>query len=257
MIKAPKGLSRNKQNKSHWAGAGNGLMWTTEWIHYDGRQKFVISPESKTVEEASYLAFGKQSGKRAIHHKKRKRSDAEINPAPAVLDNDTSPQPILEDGTSRQNVMEGSDGTQNAEIGLASSHSGIAVDQSSNTQPTQMQHQETGQSTQKLHYYLFKPNTTSKVKCLIPVAADSKVVDALRGRTLLEFPTFYIRQEAPDALPEPFVAEEKYDKLYGTDVVVDLPNFAPGQELEDGEVIDLQSIDENKVLEVLQKDLNG
>ncbi|EXJ55417.1 hypothetical protein A1O7_08344 [Cladophialophora yegresii CBS 114405] len=256
LIKAPKGLSRNKQNKSHWAGESKGVAWTTEWIHYDGRKRHTIVFESSTVGEAFQNVFARKP----IHSQKRKRGTSETDSAPAA---GREIPPILADGDSK-NSKKIVEEAQDVPLDIRSRssdttpvQSGAVVEHMSDNDQTNARQHVAAQPLEDIHYYLFKPNTTSKVKCLIPIAADSKLVDVLRNRTLLEFPTLYIRREAPDALPEPFVTEAKYNALYGQDVSASLPTYAPDSELEDGEVADLHRIDENKVLEVLQKDLSG
>ncbi|ETI20961.1 hypothetical protein G647_07304 [Cladophialophora carrionii CBS 160.54] len=256
LIKAPKGLSRNKQNKSHWAGESKGVAWTTEWIHYDGRKRNTIVFESSTVGEAFQSVFARKP----MHSQKRKRGSSETESAPVAEREVPSIQANGDSQISKESVEKAQDVP--LDIGFRSTdptpvQSGAMVEHMSDNDQTNMRQRVAAQPLEDIHYYLFKPNTTSKVKCLIPVAADSKLVDVLRNQTLLEFPTLYIRREAPEALPEPFVAEAKYNELYGLDVSTNVPTYAPDGELEEGEVVDLHSIDEKKVLEVLQKDLNG
>ncbi|KAJ9613165.1 hypothetical protein H2200_003106 [Cladophialophora chaetospira] len=248
LVKAPKGLSRNKQNKSSWAGQANGIAWTTEWVHHDGRKKNTIVFESSTVEEAFQKAFGRKP----TQHQKRKRSVSETHPAPVAKRDVRSPQAVSPDDNKEKSTEETQQGSLN---GVANPTGPVP----SPNKPEAEMVSSCGQAQvrQQVHFFLCKPNTTSKVKCLIPVAPDSKVADVLRNRTLLEFPTIYVRQEASDSLPEPFITEEKYDQLYGTDVSVALPTYAPNDDFEEGEVIEIDNLDEKKVLEVLQRDLNG
>ena len=254
LIKAPKGLSRSRQNKSHWAGDGKGIVWTTEWIHYDGRRRTANLAESYTVEEAFQSVFGRKS----FHRRKRKRSDAETHPAPASPEKGTPTTHRTATGEySKENIQKVPEELQNGESDPTPSERVIEINNSTGAEQVQWQNQDLAQPQPNVHYYLFKPHTTSKVKCVIPVDADTKLTDVLRGRNLLEFPTFHVRLEPPEALSEPFITDEKYNELYGTDVVVNLPTLAPDDEVEEGEVIDLQMIDEKKVLEVLQEDLNG
>ena len=210
--------------------------------------------ELKTVEEAFLGHFGQRSAKR----KKRKRSIAEMQPATEVRHEIQHAQIDDTKGETAENILRGQGSNETSEsrpVELASSQDKALVNTAPNNTP--LKEQRTVQTPHDLRYYLFKPNTTSKVKCLIPVAADTKLIVVLHNQTVLEFPTFYIRQETPEALPAPFITEENYNELYGTDVTVDLPTYVPNDDLEDGEVIDLEKIDEKRVLEVLQEDLNG
>lgn len=199
-------------------------------------------------------------GKKIAHQKKRKRSNSETTLAGGA-GRDHPPAPTNFDTQDNRDDTEiRTDSVTHREVvtdDRPSSQSGTLPDSAPAHGSVNVAHHEAAPSPVEDRYYLFKPNTTSKVKCLIPVAPDSRLMDILRNRTLLEFPTFYVRNEPLDELPAPFVTEEKYEELYGTDVSVNLPTYAPKDELEEGEVIDLDNIDEHKVLEVLQKDLAG
>jgi hypothetical protein len=195
-----------------------------------------------TVEEAYRTAFSRKAWLR----RKRKRSDAAVRSS-LPPEHDRVPAQVLD--VPAGDVMETSNGTRDVEL------ESVAGPQPEYEAPEDTTASE--QQTPTLHYYLSKPNTTSKVKCLIPLAADSKLIDVLRGRPILEFPTFYARQEPPEALPLPFMTEAKYDEEYGTDIQMNLPTYAPNQDVEEGEIVDMESINEAKVLEVLQKDLNS
>lgn len=257
LIKAPKGLSRSKQSRSQWAaGQQKCLMWTTEWIRYDGQRKLVNVTEKTTISEAYAMAFGKK----IAPQKKRKRSHSETNLTPCA-GHDHPPAPTNFDIQDNRGDMEvRKTGVTPSEVVTddhPSSQSGTLPDSAPAHERLDKAHHDASQSPQEDRYYLFKANTTSKVKCLIPVAPASKLEEVLRNRTLLEFPTFYVRNEPIDELPAPFITEEKYEESYGTDISVHLPTYAPQDEPEEGEVTDLDKIDEHKVLEVLQKDLAG
>ncbi|KPI38199.1 Box C/D snoRNA protein 1 [Cyphellophora attinorum] len=120
---------------------------------------------------------------------------------------------------------------------------------------------------QEHHFYLLRPNTLSKVKVLRPVNRTEKLIDILRIRVVMEYPTLYVKAEPPDRLGPPFMLEEKYLTEYGEDVSA--PPAAPAQEPasddEEGEVHEseppmpeavLKAMqDPSKVLAVLQADL--
>ncbi|KIX92923.1 uncharacterized protein Z520_11399 [Fonsecaea multimorphosa CBS 102226] len=258
LIRAPLGLSRHKQNKSHWAGHGKCLMWTTEWLCYDGDKRTCNVLESRTVEEAFLIAFGKH----AINRKKRKRSDAETTSVSAPRPTDQYVPPVaareVNGRTSHAGSLEGN--SQNPES-ESTAHELVTDQKRTDTthSPTQRngQHPGTLYSSQNLNFYLFKPNTISKVKCVIPVASDSKLVDVLRNQTILEFPTFYVGYDGPEGLPDPYITEEDYNKQYGAEVPINLPTYDPRDKADEENLASLDNIDEKKVLEVLQKDLDG
>jgi len=108
-----------------------------------------------------------------------------------------------------------------------------------------------------LFFYLYRPNTLSKYKCLIPISKLGSIGEALQGRTLLEFPTIYVRGESPESLVEPFITESEYLHNHGSDIPVNLPSFG-NIDVEEGEITALpDNIDDSKILAVLQKDAVG
>jgi len=111
-------------------------------------------------------------------------------------------------------------------------------------------------TVEDIFFYLYRPNTPSKYKCLIPISQLGSIGEALRGKTLLEFPTIYVRSESPESLVEPFITESEY--LHHTsDMPVNLPSFG-NTEVEEGEIAALpDNIDDSKILAVLQKDVAG
>lgn len=199
--------------------------------------------------EAFVMVFGRKN----IERKKRKRSDAETRPAPATIPD--APTVISDDPNQKNGEQTVSLPEAGPEPG--SSDAEPVIDQAPNSEATSSQGLQTSPLWQDLHFYLLRPNTISKLKCLIPISPASTLADVLRDKTILEFPTFYVRQETPDALPEPFVTEEKYNELYGSAIPIQLPTYDPINKADEGMAPAMQDIDEKKVLEVLQKDLDG
>lgn len=135
-------------------------------------------------------------------------------------------------------------------------HSADAPEQQSSTQ-TQPAHTTTHRNS---FFYLHRPRTATKQIVLIPLSPTMDFTSALRGRTVLEFPTIYVLHESPEALNadstnSQFLLEEEYAQTHPepepeigetTDEVETQP--MPGSK-------DLTNIDEKKVLEVLKQDL--
>ena len=67
-----------------------------------------------------------------------------------------------------------------------------------------------GNSEQKLHFYLHRPYTSSSSRVLIPLSSAATFSSCLRGRDILEFPTIYILREPPSVLPQGYVLEKEY-----------------------------------------------
>ena len=88
-------------------------------------------------------------------------------------------------------------------------HGKAGAGQMKSTNPSEA---TTGTSKANLdaHFYLHRPNVPANVKCVIPMKAEASIRDSVQGRTLLDFPTFYVFNVEADKLPIPFVSEEKY-----------------------------------------------
>lgn len=251
LIRAPKGLSRNKQNKSHWAGQYKCIMWTTEWLCSNGNSRVQNVTEMRTVGEAFVNIFGKN----AIR-KKRKRSDAQSTTGPVIQ---PEPKQVLDPTVTSEGSAKSEKKVDTAETALdtESQADQTLVGDASATTDTVAEVPEISQLLQNLHFYLHKPNTISKHKCLIPISPTLTIREVLRDKTILEFPTFYVREEAPENLPKPYITDQKYEEMYGCEVHVTLPTYVSDVQAGTEEQTTLPDIDEQKVLEVLQKDLAG
>lgn len=228
IIKAPKGLTRSKQAKTHWNGQHKCITWTIEWVCPDSERVFGQCAETKSVGE-SFLQI---VGKRAI---KRKRTLSR------------------ESGPPNQKLQKHSIGSQshasqkNSQVEDLNSCDGL------NESPT-----APGQLLADHYFYLHKPSTPSNLKCLIPVTDSQPLREILDGQTLLEFPTIYVKYESPDQLLKPFISETEYQQRHGADKPINIT-----EHLEDGEVEEVDTtalptnVDSKKVLEVLARDLAG
>lgn len=112
----------------------------------------------------------------------------------------------------------------------------------------------------ELYFYLHRPYTTSKVKVVISLPHDMTIADALQGRVVLEFPTFLVLPNPPESLPDGYMLEESFLDQYRAEESSQLSDIARLKQDEqetglDGENGPLIDIDENKVLDVLRKDL--
>ncbi|KAK4935197.1 hypothetical protein LTR10_023697 [Elasticomyces elasticus] len=256
LVRAPHGLSRNRQNKSRWGSQKeNCIMWTTEWIHHDGTTRMQNILESRTVREAFVHCFGKNA---LLGKRKRKRSDLETANVRATEDDTLAVQATQEEAIQDPPPTENNVALEDPiPDDAAPLHEELQVPNTSEEAATKTQASDATDPLHSLHFYLLRPMTTAKLKCLIPISQTSTLKDVLQGRTILEFPTFYVRQELPEALPEPFITEEKYDNHYGKEIPIDLPAYVPNDTATNEPPTSLADIDEQKVLEVLQKDLTG
>ncbi|RVX67154.1 hypothetical protein B0A52_08588 [Exophiala mesophila] len=267
VIKAPQGLSRSKQNKTHWAGAQNAIMWTTEWLCHNGINLSANALESKTVREVFVMISG-----RKLAQGKRKRSDAgkrELNHETNLV---STTQHLVKGDNSISSFPHNVDQTPSSPEISNVTESHKVRDEEAKTETTMEPVLEKPKPTSSrlaeppildpgLHFYLHNPQTAAKYKCLIPISADMTLREVLEGRTIVEFPSFYVRTESPDTLPAPLIVQEKYDEIHRAQLPIDvLPTYPPNDittELDERVRPWLTEVDEKKVLEVLQKDLTG
>jgi hypothetical protein len=116
-----------------------------------------------------------------------------------------------------------------------------------------------------LYFYLHRPRTTTKKPVLIPLSPSASLTTALRGHTVLEFPTIYALPDSTATLlaeteTSPFLLEAEYLRTMGTPEagVNQLPqevSEVDDETIGDLKSVDLRNVDENEVMEVLQQDL--
>jgi HIT zinc finger len=230
LIRAPQGLSRRKQNKSSWKG--NALMWTVEWLPFNGDVRWQNVAESKTVGESFFAHYGRKG----LSRKRKREPDESVS-------RQTRKQDDGEDIAKQEEVVLKMEAA--AEIALSS-----APEAEEAPQPAA----ERRQPLQDLHFYLHRPQTSSKLKCLIPIDSKATWKEILNGRTLLEFPTVYVREEPPEELTGPFILEQDYSQKHGEDLVV---HTHPVLESTDDSTSSPSTLDSNKILEVLKQDLSN
>lgn len=230
IIKAPKGLSRSKQTKTHWNNQQKCIIWTIEWICADGGKVLTQCHETKSVAEAFLQTVGKKALKR-----KRTSFKASGMPDPKLQKHslDYHSHDPLENGPAAEDNSVGDRVSPPAAL---------------------------EQPLADFHFYLHKPNTPSNLKCLIPVSEDQLLRDIVDGRVLIDFPTIFVKYESPEQLCLPYITYAEFQRRHGTSGAAAVTI----EQLEDGEVDEPEStmtvpkdVDTKKVLEVLAQDLAG
>ena len=61
-----------------------------------------------------------------------------------------------------------------------------------------------------VHFYLQLVRTSCAETCLLPVDGGMAIASILKGRRIVEFPTFYVLHGSPEQLPEGFILEQTY-----------------------------------------------
>ncbi|OJJ51112.1 hypothetical protein ASPZODRAFT_127125 [Penicilliopsis zonata CBS 506.65] len=231
VVRAPKGMSRSKMNASRWFTKQKCLNWTVEWVFPTGEKKLNTSLEGCTIAEA-YARVNPVIKGTKDEEPPSEQSQAEPNPEAAPAQSTT-----VENQT--HSTCDGS--LSEAPPTSTASHPPI--------------------SHRDVYFYLHRPQTSTKQPVLVPLQPHQIFTTVLRNRTVLEFPTIYALSESPETLrtesedPARFLLEEEY--LHAHKPGEEDPDSVPEKsenEAEDAGV-DLETVDEEKVLEVLQRDL--
>ncbi|PGH13611.1 hypothetical protein AJ80_06242 [Polytolypa hystricis UAMH7299] len=278
VLKAPKGMTRNKQNMTYWHKRQKCLSWSIEWVLSDGRTTVSKSLETNSVETAfsrtpvakdilsqPQLDYPTLSAKRIKIEPPTPEAAGEESSQhqPPAGETEIPPAEIPRSRHSSQTISAAStpQPVPLAEEHLPSNFQQEAAikqeEQGQNVSPLPApKTATTNQPPPKLHFYLHRPQTASKYPVLTPLSASASISDSLRGRTVLEFPTLYVLPWKAGELPgDKYLLEEEYLRE-NKDVDVDV-GVGSGEIGDDGADGNLNGVDERKFLEVLQQDLQG
>ena len=194
------------------------LFWTVEWIDAEGTK--TISDrchENGTIVELYALqqteqknAVKRKPGEHRKEVQKRRRIERETVQQESSLVV-VEPAAVAESATST--VIDVDDRAEPS----------AEIDDKTTTQPTL--HQEQPDDTadappeveeeidSSLHFYLLRPNTSSKEKVLIALDRKATLTSCLRDRTVLEFPTIYVLPHDSTSLPAGYMLEKHYLEL--------------------------------------------
>ncbi|CAO2650756.1 Nn.00g020480.m01.CDS01 [Neocucurbitaria sp. VM-36] len=275
IIRAPKGLSRQKENKSHPSStkkSKSNIVWTVEWI--DDAKRRVLTETSSTFLIADATPFGQHKSKKRKHGaevsltaKITEVQDAAHTPTNQnkslkslehQLDIDTEEPKRLSSGRGTSPIIE----AQVPEASQGEDH--LADSHDSNPR-------NDGPSTQSMgdgqyRFFLLRPRTSSSRHVLVPLDLQHTLAECLRGRTVLEFPTIYVFPSAMQPLPAEFMLEEEYLRQEGEEqkefddllkeldpeILKRLKDERPHEESAREE-----EVDSKRILDVLRQDLGG
>lgn len=135
------------------------------------------------------------------------------------------------------------------------------------TRPSQQTEKPTVVPHRDLYFYLHRPRTTTKKPVVVPLSPSMSLTVALRERIVLEFPTIYLLPESPEELladreSSDWILEEEYLRTAALEETADqtAESRQGGTESEPNtglpaSSVNLEAVDENKVMEVLKQDL--
>ncbi|KAL8823858.1 MAG: hypothetical protein Q9170_008303 [Blastenia crenularia] len=261
--RAPKGMTRQKQNATYWDKRSKRIIWMIEWVHKDGSREIGQCPDTEPIETAytKIVSSGKQEeGTKVKRPKKKRKKNAEV-PRPATLAQAPQPkQPPVDPASSP-----------------AAPVSPVRPQISESPTPSALEHQQPMSSVQdksrpgssadtsrpsppRLHFYLLLPSTPTPYRVLVPLAPTDSLVTTLKDRLVLEFPTIYALKHPPERLPAGFMTEEEYlknmiEKGNLNQQLDGLLNMDGGFEHEVADRSGKQDLDEGALRAVLSKDL--
>ncbi|KAJ5101975.1 polyketide synthase, partial [Penicillium alfredii] len=255
VVRAPRGMSRNKMNHSRWHPKHKCLSWTVEWISADGVKTPRNTLETCPVAEAYDRAFPPpRQSKSASDPEKEEKVDSEQSESVSQSHKQTPVPDTPAPSTTTEKP------TETNPPQTSGSEAALATEEEKPVDSTIKPHRD--------HYfYLHRPRTMSKKLVLVPLPPLESVVAVLRNRTVLEFPTIYVLPESPQTLlaekdTSRFVLEEEYLRTAGPEETsadtVEAAQESTGPDNDDtapDQSVYLQNVDENKVMEVLKQDL--
>lgn len=211
--RAPKGLSRAKDNRTDLSGDGHTLNWTVEWLLNDGDRIMKNFPIDVTIHDAaSRLNFRSRHSKRNNKRKRRNSDQKAESLKQAGISDDCS----LALKPTKVEAKEEASGSAQPEILAVEGSTHEAGQQGPKLIPVSSSKRDV-HAVNKIppggppsNYYLHRPLCPGPARVLIPLAPDTTFRDALYGRTVVEFPTIYILNETHDKLPSGFITEDAW-----------------------------------------------
>ncbi|KAL1877583.1 hypothetical protein VTK73DRAFT_8492 [Phialemonium thermophilum] len=219
VLQMPKGLTRQRQNKTSWNRRTNTINWQVEWLVMDPAQLNLVSTSTegqplqilhKALDEQPLCqSFSNSIEWYSAGVKRAREADDEDN---AVADES---RPRKRSKTSRNKRTKAQGCTDSllssqetatlawpaTEYTLQSSlHSTWSETSTSSCVPTSKGEKQ--ELLARWQYFLLKP-TSSKdgTRHIIPVSSRESLLEVLSGRTVVEFPTIYVM--APELQPPP------------------------------------------------------
>ncbi|KAF2003282.1 hypothetical protein P154DRAFT_520237 [Amniculicola lignicola CBS 123094] len=267
VIRAPKGLTRQKQNKTHRSSKKGNIVWTVEWIH--GNREHLLSEISEVVpiEEAYCSAIGQPIQKSG---KKRKR-DISDQDAPSLQDQirrEGVEKPHQESKLSTPGRTPGSESQPSAaDLSRGSGpDAGADAQMASAVRPRHDGDEPEPESVSpEYHFFLLRPRTSSTRHVLIPIDRSSTLQQSLHGRAVLEFPTLYVFPSASaGTLPDDVVLEADYlnqetGEQKGLEQIISKATTLQkgGNNDADNKFDGSEEVDSQRLIEVLKRDLGG
>ncbi|CAI7641546.1 unnamed protein product [Penicillium pancosmium] len=249
VVRAPRGMSRNKANGSRWHPKHKCLSWSVEWISASGEKVVRNCLETGFLSEAYNRAFALPQEDRSVKEEKGEQKEG------ASVSLDQSNPPSTSEATPT------TDASNEQQQQTAPSSTSDPVEKSTETTEEKSPKLPIGPH-RDVYLYIHRPQTKTKKPVLAPLPPSATLGSVLRDRTVLEFPTIYALPDSVEKLGAEnedglFILEEEYlrtadpEEISGKSGELELPDTGAEQDVES----ELQNLDEKKVMEVLTQDL--
>ncbi|KAL8802970.1 MAG: hypothetical protein Q9182_003458 [Xanthomendoza sp. 2 TL-2023] len=202
--RAPKGMSRHKQNETHWDRRAKRIIWTVEWVHKDGSREVGKCPDTEPLS----AAYARLVAPKAVEVEKppKKKRKANKDESKSTI---TAPITPPQDKPSR---LPATSPTVPQMLSLDHHATTPLLQSPPFREPPLLSPKLEQPSGPHIHFYLLLPSTPTSYRVLVPLSSSDTLSTALTDRLVLEFPTIYALKQSPEKLPTGFVAEEDYLK---------------------------------------------
>lgn len=283
VIRAPKGMSRQKENKSHRSSTkkstgGQNIVWTVEWLGERGMRALTETSSTSQLTAANPFVH------REKHKSKKRKHDSEIpeNPTlPSSQDAKVSPTNHkslkLDDQVVAEERVESVDEEPElSPLRPRGPGSSSQANEQPETKMAEAHHPDIGDDgnnskslgDEQHQFFLVKPRTSTSKQVLIPLDSLATLGQSLRGRTVLEFPTICVFPDSMQQLPEEYMMEEEYLKQESdeqkefNDLIKELDPEILRRLQEDGTSREQENtkepqVDDKAILDVLKKDFGA
>ena len=210
------------------------LDWTIEWIFPDETRFLSNSHETATIQAA--YKFGRaqwEHMRRGIPRKRRRELSAEEKALEEALQGENDDQPIPQtthETVADSEISEKPDAQSLLDASIVKSQTLPASDTERDPDPLEnpLDLPESLSTTPistpdptpsaTLHFYIHIPHPTrpSSKPTVSPLTPDLILADALKGRTVLEFPRIYVFCHQAEDAPEGVIIEDKSERKEGT-----------------------------------------
>ncbi|KZM22822.1 Box C/D snoRNA accumulation, variant 2 [Ascochyta rabiei] len=256
VIRAPKGMSRARENKTHRSKSGNkNIIWTVEWIGEDKSRTLTQSSAVEPIYRAHPLfesTLSKKKRKRGAEVPSNSESELPQHAAEPTNDQATLPQSESIAETQKPSPPMPKSLAQEAQEMSDTHAEAPPPDPAQSDTPTDGRYS----------FFLLRPRTSSSRRVLIPLTSSDTLGEALRGCTVEEFPTIYFFSSTTPNLPAEFVLDEDYRMEEGEqqrefeELMKDVDPAILKKLRDDGTSGRAdEEVDSRKILDVLKQDL--